>query len=250
MVDGSVSGNELMLRPASAWFGGIQASGTVSGSKLTLTNKNVTLTADRSSLEKYQEAVAKLKGDAGEQQKRIAVTNANAAQQEAQARAEKQMADMATEVNNLAERLRLAATKLGEAVSRSPNFGKQAMANTARISQLVQRANGQSDLARNQLAVAANQIEVDTNQIEVARSQYAIGLNGIVEAAKDAATSVGKLCGSNPPAQLGAVCGDAMAAVNTFKDAFIRSTKTFTPYKQQVQAEMDRQNKLSQRIEG
>lgn len=250
MVDGSVSGNELMLRPASAWFGGIQASGTISGSKLTLTNKNDTLTADRSSLEEYQEAVAKLKGNAGQKQQEVAETKAQAAEYQARFDAANALADKKSQLADLASKLNDYASKLDEGVSRSPNFAKLAMANTARIAQLVQRANGQSDMARSQLAVAANQIEVDTNQIDIARSQYADGLNDIVNAAREAAGSIGSLCGSTPPSQLQAACSQANAATNSFKAAVTRATKNFSPYKQQVQAEIDKQSALSQRVDG
>lgn len=250
VVDGSVSGHDLMLRPASVWFGGLQASGTFSGSKLNLTGNGFSLEAKRSTLDGYKEEVAKLQTAAGEKREQVAVANAAAVQRQSEARAAKADLDTSIQISNVADRLRLATTKLNEALSRSPNFGQQAMANTARIAQLVKRANGQSDLARNQLAVAANQIEVETNQIEVSRSQYAIGLNGIVNAAKDAGASLSKLCGKNPPAQFNGVCGEAMAAANEFKDAYLRGTKTFTPYKQQVQTEMDRQSELSHRIDG
>ena len=250
MVDGSVSGNELMLRPASAWFGGIQASGTISGNKLTLTNKNDTLTADRSSLQKYQEAVTKLKGDAGQRQTEVAETKAQAAEYKARLDAAHELAEKKAKLVDLASKLNEYASKLDEGVSRSPNFSKLAKANTARIAQLVQRARGQSDMARSQLAVAANQIEVDTNQIDIARSQYADGLNEIVNAARDAAGSIGGICGSPPPTQLQSACGEANATTNSFKGAIGRATKNFSPHKQQVQAEIDKQSTLSQQVDG
>ncbi|KAG5719577.1 hypothetical protein E4T56_gene4273, partial [Termitomyces sp. T112] len=31
-ADGAISGNDLVLKPASAWYGGVQASGTIKGS--------------------------------------------------------------------------------------------------------------------------------------------------------------------------------------------------------------------------
>lgn len=243
VVDGSVSGHDLILRPASVWLGGLQASGSFSGSKLILTGNGFTLEANRSSLEAYQAAVTKLQSVAGEKRQQVAG-------ERAESRAATMLADNIARVTSAADQLRAAAGQLNDAVSRSPNFGQLAMANTSRIGQMVKRASGLSDLDRNQLAVAANQIEVDTNQIEVARSQYAIRLNSIVDNAKGAVATVAELCGKSPPAQLSDSCAGATAAANTFKDAFARGTRSFSPYKQRVQIEMDRQNALSQRISG
>lgn len=237
-VDGSISGHDLMLRPASIWFGGVQASGTFSGSKLTLTGNGDTLEAARSSLEKYQQAVAQLKEAA--ETKRAAL-----ASQQAQER----LTSIRSQVIDIAARLRFSTKRLNEALSRSPNFAELASANTARIARMVQKAPTLADLPRNQLAVAANQVEVETNQIEVARSQYAIQLNDIVEDSTRRIASLDKLCGANPPAQLTLVCSDASTAANEFKAAVQEGQSTFTPYKQKVQRELERQHALAERID-
>lgn len=235
-VDGSVSGHDFLLRPASVWFGGVQASGSFTGSKLTISGNGETLEAQRSSLVQYQEAVIKLKTTAGE--RRMAV-----ASQQAQER----IASTETQVADIGARLRDNTSKLNDALSRSPNFGQLAAANTAKIERMVRRAPSLNDLQRSQLGVAANQVEVETNQIEVARSQYAIGLNDLVDTSSRLMGTLDKLC-TNPPAPLGSVCSTATKAATDFKAAVERGRTTFTPYKQKVQFEMDKQNKLSQRI--
>ena len=247
-MDGSVSGNELMLRPASGWFGGIQASGTFSRGELILTTKGYTLNADRSSLEKYRAAVAALQTNAKKQRQQIAEKNAVLASQKAQELAAKELADKEAKIGSIAASLRQYASNLNEVISRSPNFGQQAVANTARVSQLLKRANGQTNLARNQLAVAANQIEVDTNQIEVARLQYANQLDFIVDNAEQAAASLANLCDKNPTPALANVCNDANAAATKFEEVVLKGTKNFAPHKLRVQKEIRQQNALSKQI--
>ena len=249
MVDGSVSGNELMLRPASAWFGGIQASGTISGSKLTLTNKSDTLTADRSSLEEYQEAVAKLKGNAAEQQQKVAETNAALQQEEARIQGERETAATVASIREAASLVANAATRLNNGISKSPDFAKLASANTARVSRMLAAAPNMSEVQRGQLGVQANQVIVGTNQIDVAREQYALRLNDVVNEAKDAAGPIAKHCGQKPAPQFAAACQEAFAAMNDFKAAVGRGQSSFSPYKQRVADEIQQQEQLAAKID-
>ncbi|MBP2277834.1 MULTISPECIES: hypothetical protein [Sphingomonas] len=107
-----------------------------------------------------------------------------------------------------------------------------------------------SGVQRGQLAVAANQVEVGTNQIEVVRSQYAIRLNGIVDDARAAANPVAKFCPAQVPAMFAKPCAKAKAATTRFATAFQQGTASFTPQKQRVQIEIDRQNKWAAQIDG
>lgn len=250
VLEGSVSGHELMLKPASIWQGGIQASGSFTDSRLTLTGKGFSLGADRSSLEAYQEAVAKLQASAGDQREKVATANAAIARTNAERQTARDVADRQKKVSALSAALHQYAAKLTEAVSRSPNFSQQAVANTIKVRQLAARAKSQSDDARNQIAVAANQIEVGTNQIEVVRSQYAIGLNAIVDDASQAASSIGRLCGEGRPAALNGDCNGAEEALKAFKQSYSAASATFNRHKAKVQEEMDRQSALVGSIEG
>lgn len=249
MVDGSVSGNELMLRPASAWFGGIQASGTISGNKLTLTNKNDTLTADRSSLEDYQAAVAKLNGDATEQQEKMAQTNAALRQEEVRIQGERETAANVASIREAASRVANATSRLNNGITKSPDFAKMASANTAKVSRMLAAAPNLSEVQRGQLGVAANQVIVGTNQIDVAREQYALRLNDVVNDAKDAAVPIAKLCGQQPAPQFTSACQEAFAAMNDFKAAVGRGQSSFSPQKQRVADEIQRQEQIAAKID-
>jgi hypothetical protein len=236
-LDGSVSGHDLMLRPASVWFGGIQASGTFAGSKLTLTRNGETVEAKRSSLEAYQAAVNHLKETARRRHLAfVALQN------------QRRIADVVTQVGNIAANLRSDTAKLTDGLSRSPNFAQLAAGNTNRIEKMVKRAPSLNDLQRNQLSVDANQVEVETNQIEITRSQYAIKLNDLVEDASQNMKALDQLCAVTQPSPMTSVCGEAKAAASSFKAVVEKGNSTFTPYKQNVQNELDKQNALSQRI--
>lgn len=249
-LDGSVSGNDLILRPASAWLGGLEASGTYSSNTLHLTGKGFDLTAKRSSLDEYQEAVSKLKSVAADRQEKQAKANAELRQEEARAEAERDVAASISAIREAALRVSSATSRLSEGISKSPDFAKLAAANTARVSRMLAAASKMSELQRSQLGVEANQVIVGTNQIEVARDQYAIGLNTAVNDAKQAAMPIARLCGGKPAPRFAAVCGEALIAMNAFKATVARGQASFSPYKQRVAAEMKRQEELAARIDG
>jgi hypothetical protein len=223
-ADGSVSGNELILRPTSVWLGGLQASGALTGSTLTLTGQGGTVTAERSTLESFDKAVAHLQSVAADRRTAVAGARLKLNEQLAQAQSDRETADRASQVSAAAARIDELTANMNETLARSPDFGKLASANTARISRMVQTAPSLSDVQRGQLSVAANQVEVGTNQIEVARSQYAIRLDGIVDDARAAANPVAKFCPAQVPATLSEPCAKAKAAAIRFSTAFQQGT--------------------------
>ena len=248
-LDGSVSGNELILRPASIWFGGLEASGTYSSSSLKLTSKGVSLTAERSSLDEYQDAVSKLKSDAAERQATRAEADAAMRQEKARVQNQRETAASITTIRDAASRIANDATRLNNGISKSPDFAKMAAVNTAKISRMLAAAPTMSEDQRYQLGVQANQVIVDTNQIDVAREQYAIRLNDMVNDATNASATIAKLCGENPPSQFASVCQEAFAAMKDFKAAFERGRSSFSPYEQKVATEIRRQEQLAAKID-
>jgi hypothetical protein len=98
--------------------------------------------------------------------------------------------------------------------------------------------------------VAANQVEVGTSQIEVARSQYAIGLNQIVQDAAPIADLLERFCGSPQGAQFVEPCVGATAAAADYRASFARDRTSFIGYKQAVQDELNRQTAMIQRMGG
>lgn len=249
-LDGSVSGNDLILRPASIWLGGIEASGTYSSSNLKLTGKGFSVTAERSSLDAYQEAVTKLKSDASERREKLAQTNAVLRQEEARIQGERETASSIASIREAASRIANDTTRLSNGISKSPDFAKLAAANTARVTRMLAAAANMSEFQRGTLGVQANQVIVGTNQIDVAREQYSIRLNDVVNDAKEAAGPIAKLCGSTPPSQFAAACRDAFAAMSDFKAAIQRGQASFSPQKQRVADEIRRQEQLAAKIDG
>lgn len=248
-ADGSISGNELLLRPESIWSGGMQASGMVTGSELKLTGENFTLTAERSSLAKYQEAVVRLRSNAAIDRQRIADARAAQAADETRAKGIQDLLKQKAVLIDASNRLGFFATTLKTAIDRSPNFGQQAAANTARVAKMLRTAPTLSLLDRGQLSVAADQIAVNTDQIEVARSQYAFGLNQIVENASTVAAQAQRTCASPLATQLIVECNKARTEIADFKAAIQHGRTIFTPYKNQVKKELWRQALLIQKID-
>lgn len=248
-ADGAVSGHDLLLRPASAWYGGVQASGTISGAQLTLTGDGFTVSAERSTLEGYGKAVAHLRAVAAGDRRRIAAANAVRATQAATAQAADDLASTQRAIVAEANQLRAYANQLNASIANSPNFAKQAAANTARITRMVETAPRLSDVDRGQLAVAANQLEVATNQIEVARSQYAIGLNQIIGNAAPIEASLQKFCSSPQAVRFTVQCSAASSSIAEMRSAFSHGQMAFMPYKQQLLAELDRQATMIQKID-
>lgn len=249
-ADGSVSGNELILRPTSFWLGGLQASGTFTGSTLTLTGQGGTVTAERSTLEDFDKALARLQSVAADRRAAVAGERFKLNQQNAKEQADRETLDRASRVSAAATRIDELTASMNETLAHSPDFGKLASDNTARIARMIQTAPSLSDVQRGQLSVAANQVEVGTNQIEVARSQYAIRLNNIVDDARVAANQIAGSCPTQMPATLSEPCAKAKSAATRFASAFQKGTASFKPEKQRVQIEIDRQNRMVAQIDG
>jgi hypothetical protein len=245
-----IAGHDLLLRPASVWYGGVQASGAISGDRLTLSGEGFTLNAQRSTLEKYQDAVAHLRIVADNDRRRLAAVRAENAAQAENAREAQRLADLQRGVSLATERLQAETAHLNEGVANCPDFGERAAAKTARIAKLLQTGIYASGVGRGQLSVAANQVEVGTNQIEVARSQYALELNGIVGDSAPYATAIQKAC--TPPTAAGpqAQCIEANSALADMRSAIERGGEKFKPYKQQVRAELERQSDMIRQFGG
>lgn len=179
------------------------------------------------------------------------LTDAQAGQSaaETKAKAAQDLAVKQAAILGAANQLHANAASLIAGIDRAPNFGAQAAANSARIKKMLYVAPTLSEVDRGQLSVAANQAEVDTNQIEVARSQYALGLNQIIQDAAPVVAGVQKACSSPQAAQLSMQCNEAKSALAAFRAAFQHGQAVFVPYKKQVQAELDRQAVLLQRID-
>jgi hypothetical protein len=249
-LDGSVSGNDLILRPASIWLGGIEASGTYSSNSLQLTGKGFNITAERTLLDTYQEAVANLKSVASERREKLAQTNATLRQEEDHIQGERDTAASISTIREAVARITTARDRLNEGINKSPDFAKMASANTTRLGRMLAAAPSMSEVQRGQLGVQANQAIVGTNQIEVSRNQYSIRLNAVVDDAKQAAGPIAKLCGGTPAPRFAAACSEAFTAMNGFKAAMERGQASFSPYKQRVGDEMKRQEELAAKIDG
>jgi hypothetical protein len=249
-LDGAASGHDLIFKPTSVWFGGLQASGTLSGDHLTLTGSGFTIEAGISSLENYQAAVAHLQSIAASDRRRITDAQAEQTRQAADAKAVADAANKIAAIENNTARLRDDTVKMNAAIAHCPDFRRRAAANTARIVKMLEAAPTLSSIQRNQLIVEANQVQVGTNQIEVARSQYAIGLNQIVQDAGPIAEQLKRVCDSPEGAQFSQSCSPAKAAVDDFTASFARGRNAFVGYKQAVQDELDRQSALISQMNG
>jgi hypothetical protein len=248
-VDGAASQNDLMFKPASAWFGGLAASGTFSGDHLTLTGTGFTLDATRSTLADYQMAVARLQSVAAAERQRIVDAQAAQAALAARQQAARDEAQAISQISAETAQLSADTARLNMGVQNCPNFAAQAASNTTRVANMLRVAPTLSDLQRDQLSVAANQVEVGTNQIEVARTQYVIGLNGIAQDGANLVQQLNGSCGAPAP-DLYPVCGNARRAVGDFTASVAHGRSVVMPYKAAVQGELDRQQALIQRIVG
>jgi len=249
-LDGVSSGHDLMFKPTNAWFGSLTATGTFNGSELSLVGAGYTLNAKRSSLDKYQSAISQLQKTAAVQRQRLADAKAQEAVQAASAQAEKDRTDKASKLQAAESQIHTDAAKLEAAIVQAPDFGAQAVANTARISRMVELAPRLNVVARNQLVVQANQVVVATNQIEVARQQYAIGLNQIVGNSGRLADEVQRFCTSSEGAQLAQACSGALTAAGELKKAMSHAVTSFVPHKEAVQRELSRQTDLMAQFGG
>jgi hypothetical protein len=249
-LDGAASGGNLVFKPASVWFGGLQATGTLTRDGLALTTGGNTSIFSRSNMENYQAAVARLREVAAGQRKRMADAKVAQAVRVAQLKAIRDAADKVVALNNAATRLRTDTERMNRGLASSPDFAARSAANTARIERMLKIAPTLPASQRGQLGVQASQVEVDTNQIEVARSQYAIELNQIVQDAGPIAVAVKKFCESPQGVQFAKPCGPAKAAAADFKGSLARGRASFNGYKQAVQTEISRQDVLIRQIDG
>jgi uncharacterized protein (DUF2237 family) len=249
-LDGAASGHDLMFKPTSAWFGGLNATGSFDRGGLTLTGAGLSLKADRSSLEKYQAAVAHLRSLATTDRQSIAAARAQEAAQAAQAQAETEAAKRVSALEAASVELRSDTAKLDSAIAAAPDFGQRAAANTVEISKMMSVAPTLNGIERNRLMVSANQVVVGTNQIEVARSQYALGLSQIAQRGGPLADQVLQFCGSPRGVQFTQPCSGAMAAASDFKKSMMHGVSSFGGHKQTVQTELSRQSELIRRMGG
>lgn len=247
-LDGAASGKELMFKPTSAWFGGLQATGSLTIGGLTLTGNGNTLNVARSNMGNYQAAVAHLQSIAANDRQRIATANMLQARKAAEARTLQNTINTASAIQSATARIRADTTRMNEGIDNCPDFGQRAAANTARIAKGLRIAPTLSEVQRNQLVVEANQIEIGTNQIEIARSQYAGELNLIVQDAESIADQAQRVCDSPQGVQFAQPCSPAKAAVADFKLSLARGRQSFLGYKQAVQNELTRQSTMIEKM--
>jgi hypothetical protein len=248
-LDGAASDGNLVFKPTSVWFGGLQATGTLTRAGLALTTGGNTFVIARSTMENYQAAVAHFREVAASTRQKVADAKAAQAAHEAQLKAIRAVADKIVALDNATTRLRSDTERMNKGLANSPDFGARSAANTARIERMLKAAPTLSSLQRGQLGVQASQIEVDTNQVEVARSQYAIELNQVVQDAGPVADQVEAFCNSPQGAQFAKPCGPAKAAAADFRASLERGRTSFNGYKQAVQNEISRQDALIRQID-
>jgi hypothetical protein len=249
-LDGAASNHDVVFKPATAWLGGVSASGSFKGDRLIISRNGSEVTARKASLDQFQKAVAQLKAKAAEERHLVAEAQAKQAAQAAQASAFQDAADKATKLQQATVELQADAAKLNEAVSAAPDFGQRSADNTARIVKMAQLAPTLSNGDRSRLAVSADQIIVGTNQIDVARTQYAIGLNQIVARAAPIATAVERFCDTPQANEFGQLCAQAKAAATDFESAVVHGSSVFKGYKQTVQTQLSRQSQIARKIGG
>jgi hypothetical protein len=241
--DGVASNHELALKSAGA---GVGPSATFSGDTLTISLNGAPLKARKASLGDFQRAVAQLRAKAAGERRLFALSQADRAVGAVEAGDIKDAATLGHAVTQLESD----TVKLDHGVSAAPNFGQQAAGNTARIAQMARAAPTLSGSQRRRLAASVNQVIVETNQIDIARTQYAIGLDQIVQRASPVATQVQRFCDTPQAAQLVSQCTQAKAAATGFQSALVHGSVVLKGYKQTIQTELARQNETLQRIGG
>jgi hypothetical protein len=249
-LDGAASGHDLMFKPTSAWFGGLNATGSFDGGALTLTGADISLKAERSSLEKYQAAVTRLQSFAVADRQHVAAAKAQEATQAARAEADVEAEKRVSALEAATAELRNDAAKLDSAIAAAPDFGQRAVANTAEISKMMSVAPSLNGMERSRLMVAANQVVDGTNQIEIARSQYALGLGQIAQRGGPLADHVQQFCRSPEGVHFTQPCAGATAAASAFKKSMVHGVSSFGGHKQVVQTELSRQSALIGRMGG
>ena len=241
--DGVASNHELALKSADA---GLGASGSFSRDTLTISRNGAPLKARKASLGDFQKAVAQLRAKAAGQRRLFAQSQADRSVGVVEAGDIKDAARLEQAVTQLESD----TAKLDQGVSSAPDFGKQSTANTASIAQMARAASNVSGSDRRRLVASANQVIVETNQIDIARSQYAIGLDQIVQRAAPAATAVQRFCDTPQAARLAPQCSRAKAAATGFQSALVHGSVVLKGYKQTIQAELARQTEMVQRMGG
>jgi hypothetical protein len=248
--DGAASNHDLVFKPTSAWFGGLGASGSFSGDTLTIKRGGAEVTVRKASLADFQKAVSLLKARARQERRQMVEAQAAQAAQAIQAAPIEDAGDKAGRLERATAQLQADAAKLDEGVSSAPDFGRQSALNTAKIMQMARTAQSLRGAERERLIASANQVVVETNQVDVARSQYAIGLDQIVQRASPVATEVQRFCDTPDAAPFGAPCARAKAAATRFESALVHGSTVLKGYKQTIQTELAHQNEMVQRMGG
>lgn len=241
--DGVASNHRLALKPAGA---GLGVSGSFSRDTLTISRNGAPLKARKASLGDFQKAVAQLRAKAAGQRRLFAERQADRAPGAVEASDIKDATKLGQAVTDLEDD----AVRLDQGASSAPDFGRRSAENTARIAQMVRAAPTLSGPERQRLVASANQVIVETNQIDIARSQYAIGLDEIVQRASPVAMQVQRFCDTPQAAQLGPQCRRAKAAATGFESALVHGSVVLKGYKQTIQTELARQNDMVRRIGG
>jgi hypothetical protein len=184
---------------------------------------------------------AALQAQAHSERLQAAKTQAVAAAATAKALSVTAAGDKAAALRAAEAALRDDGAKLDAGVQAAPDFGAQALANTARLRALI-AARGQ--------AAAASQILLDTNALDVARTRYAIGLNPLVEAGVPVDDDLRRFCGSPEAAPFAAPCAEALTAATAFEQSQVHAAVVFKAYKETVRGELASQTELVKTVGG
>ncbi|HEY4029210.1 MAG TPA: hypothetical protein VGM25_02620 [Caulobacteraceae bacterium] len=240
---GAATDHDLTLAPGSA---GLAAAGSFSRDTLTISRKGIPVSARKASLADFRKAVAQLTARAAEERRRVAESRPG---QDAGGAAPSGVKDAATLERAVTE-LQADTAKLDAGVSSAPDFGRQSVDNSSKITQMARSAPTLGRPDRDRLIASANQLAVATNQIDIARTRYAIGLDQIVQHASPLATEVQRFCDTPSAAQLQVQCSRAKAAATGFESALVHGSVVLKGYKQTIQEELVRQNEMVQRMGG
>lgn len=242
---GSASKHALAFKSAAGFPG---ATGSFTRDRLALSGPGFALNARRSKLADYQAALGQLQTRADSERRRLAETQAKQAAASARASPLKDAGDKAARLDAAAAQLSADSARLDAGVKAAPEFGEQAAANTSDISVLAQQAVSGRD--RGPLIAQANQLIVDTSRIDVARTQYAVGLDQIIQRASPLAAEVEQYCESQEAAAYGPSCAKAKAAATGFESALVHAATVFKTFKRAVYEQRAQQNALLRRMGG
>lgn len=243
-IDGAISGNELVLKPTSPWFGGINASGAFEGDTLTLTAEGGSMSAKRTSLSDFQRRADGLKAIAADKRRELAAVQARSESEREEKLAQRNLIDRAELVSQRVIEIRSGTVRLSTAIEKAPDFAGAAATNTAKIGRLARTAPTLSDVPRGQLSVAAHQIEIQTNQILIQRDQYAANLSQMSDQIARKVAQVSQICTPPISPQLVNPCTDAEQATRGFQTVYERARSTFKPLKTRIEAELREQQRL------